>query len=157
LVVAQHRGAGIPDGESLERAAARAPVEVVARRRPLVEERVRGVRLEHAHQPLRLRIRQRPEQHGFDDAGHRGVCADAEAEREHGNGHEARVAAEPAQCGPHFLTALCNARKLPSGSLNSAIQISLPPKLPTGCGSPTNLTPLATSAWCVALMSATSK
>jgi hypothetical protein len=50
-----------------------------------------------AHQLIRLRIRQRLEQHRVDHAEDRGVGADAQRERQHGHDGERRAPPEPAQ------------------------------------------------------------
>ena len=54
-----------------------------------------GVALEDAHEALRRSERQRPQHHRVHDGEDGGVDADAEREREDGNGGEGRVLAQP--------------------------------------------------------------
>ena len=54
-------------------------------------------RREHLHEAIGVAIRQRPQQDGADDAEDGGVGADAERERDHGDGGEARRPPQRAQ------------------------------------------------------------
>jgi hypothetical protein len=57
----------------------------------------REIRRTDEHDPLRLRQRQRPQQHRVAHAKHRGVCANAKCESEHGDQGEARMLAQRAR------------------------------------------------------------
>src|SRR2546427_72241 len=56
-----------------------------------------GRRCPPRHEPPRISKRQRPEQHSIHHAEDRGIRADAESEREDGDGGEARILAQYAQ------------------------------------------------------------
>src|SRR6185369_16526419 len=68
-------------------------------------ERLAGVPLEQ-HEAVRLLDRQPSEQHRVDDAEQRRVGADAERERDDGDGGEARRLAHHAQAVAHVLREL---------------------------------------------------
>ena len=72
---------------ALEHCALGAPVDEVARRRPLVGgPAARTHVLPEHHQPIRGPVRQRPDQQRVDDGEDGGVGADAERDREDGDG-----------------------------------------------------------------------
>ncbi len=95
--VAQHEVeafAALPartDGHIGEHRVLRAPIEVIRPAHPLLLDAPLGTALPQRDQPVRLGIRQRPEQHAIDDAEDRRVRPDAQREREHGDGGEAGV------------------------------------------------------------------
>ena len=72
----------------VERAAALLPVEKIRAGHRRVAE-LRHARVE-LHEPVGLRVRQRPQQHRVDDAEHRGIGADAERQRDDRDGGESR-------------------------------------------------------------------
>ena len=53
-----------------------------------------------AHEPLWLRVGERPEQHAVEHTEHSGRSTDAEAERDDGSGDETRT---PPNCGKNLL------------------------------------------------------
>ena len=59
------------------------------------------------HQPIGVRIRQRPQQHGVDDAEHGGVGADAERQRQDGDEGESRPAPPEAEARSERPAAAC--------------------------------------------------
>ena len=59
------------------------PIEIIRQRDRIILSR--PGRFVQNHDPVGIRIRQRPEQDGIDDAEDRGVRADAERERQDGN------------------------------------------------------------------------
>ena len=75
--------------EGLEGAVARAPVDVVRRRHRELREAALRVRLEYIHEPVGLRIGQRPEEHALDHREDRRVRPDPEGERCDRHGGEA--------------------------------------------------------------------
>ena len=74
--------------DALERSALPLPVEHVQSRTARVRQAEVRVEGSDAHEPVRIAIRQRAEQHGVHDAEDRGVRPDAQGEREHGHGGE---------------------------------------------------------------------
>ena len=81
----------------------RAPaiVDDFAGRHPGLVER--GPPAPDHHRAIRLGPRQRPQQHGVHDAEDRGVGADAERQRQHGDGGKAGVARERARAEAQVL------------------------------------------------------
>jgi hypothetical protein len=71
--------------------------EVEIRRQPERAGIQTGRDVPQAHELVRLRVRQRLEQHGVDDTEDRGVRADSEREREHGRERERGPAQQPAK------------------------------------------------------------
>ena len=57
----------------------------------------RGEVVRHRQEPSRIRVGKRPQEDAVDDAEDRGVGADAERQRRHGDGGEAGVRGEAAQ------------------------------------------------------------
>ena len=82
--------------QRLERLRARAPLEEVQRMHRDGRLRIRRLFPER-DEATGIRIRQRTQQHRVDEAEDRGVCADAERQREHGDHREARALAKRAQ------------------------------------------------------------
>ena len=89
----------------------------------VVEVRVREARrpalrgdLEDGHDPVRIGVRQRPQQHAVHDAEDRRGRADAEGEGQDGDGGEARVLAEL----PKTVAAISAQREEPIPTLCSA-------------------------------------
>ena len=60
-----------------------------------------GTHVSHAHDGVRVRIRQGPDQHAVDDAEHRGVGACAQREYQHDGGGEAGPAPQPTEGVTH--------------------------------------------------------
>ena len=82
-VAGERRTPAGDDRDLLEEAGFAPPVGVVAGRGPFVgRTAARPQVLPDHHEPLRMRIGQRPEQDGVDDGEHRGVGADAERDRQ---------------------------------------------------------------------------
>ncbi len=82
----------------------RAPVAAVeqvggVREAHLLEPEPRK-RLPQTDQPVRARVRQRPQQHGVDDAEHRRVGADRHRQRQHAQGGEPRRPPQPLRRPP---------------------------------------------------------
>ena len=75
-------------------------------RRPSAAWPDSGARLTHDGQPIAVLVRQRLQQHAVDDAEDRGVGADAETERQHGQHRIARVLQQRARAIPHILDQL---------------------------------------------------
>src|SRR5262249_48338501 len=74
---------------------------VLLAHRQIVRHRCRALieaalwhRRPHAHQPSRIRIGRRCEQHSLDQTEQGRVCADSQSERDHGSEYEARVLPE---------------------------------------------------------------
>ena len=85
-------------GQRLEDVAAFLPVDVVARRD---QERGRRIGLLHGHQPVRLGVRQRPQQHGVHEAEDGPVRADPDPQREDDDEAEARAPQQAPRRVPH--------------------------------------------------------
>ena len=85
-------------GQRLEDVAACLPVDVVARRD---QERGRRIGLLHGHQPVRLGVRQRPQQHGVHEAEDGRVRADPDPQREDDDEAEARAPQQAPRRVPH--------------------------------------------------------
>src|SRR5438309_536503 len=81
----------------LERLRVVVPIEKIERIHDVAGTVMLDGRLPHADQPLGLRIRQRTEKNGVHHAENGGVGADAESEREYGDGGEARAALQHAE------------------------------------------------------------
>ena len=78
-------------GQCLERPALCLPIRVVGGRGYALVVALSRVALPHGHEPFGFREWQRLQQHPADDAENRGVCADAQCERQHGHRGEAGV------------------------------------------------------------------
>ena len=68
----------------------RAIVHERDRRQLLVLQSPAGTGIPQRHQPIRLRVRKRPQQHGIDDREHHGAGANTEREHQDRDGGEAR-------------------------------------------------------------------
>jgi EAL domain-containing protein (putative c-di-GMP-specific phosphodiesterase class I) len=79
---------GVEQRQRLERTARARPVAVVRHRGDAQIPRLVEVPLPHGHEALDVGERQRPQQRRVDHAEHGGVGADAERERQDGNGRE---------------------------------------------------------------------
>ena len=91
-------------GDRLERPAARVPVEHVRRRREA--SRVRAGGLPDRDQPIRVGVRQRPQQRRVDQREDRAVGADAERERQSPRRREHRRRTQLAERELHVVTQL---------------------------------------------------
>ncbi len=87
--------------ELFEAAAPLAPVE--DRREPDVRREPREVAIAERDEALRLRVRQRPQQHGVDDGEDGGVGADAERQRDKRGGREPRGPPQHPEAVPDIL------------------------------------------------------
>ena len=67
-------------------------IDVVADRDELLRDAGAPIPMVQDHQVVRVRIRQRPQQHRFDDGKNRDVRADTQGEREDRRGAERRFA-----------------------------------------------------------------
>ena len=95
IKIAEAHGAHLFEGVILV-----APVKIVSRRNNKLRNSRKTLlrrRVPHRHEPPRISKRQRPEQHSIHHAEDRGIRADAESEREDGDGGEARILAQYAQ------------------------------------------------------------
>ena len=99
-------GNRLDERQRLERLRARAPLEEVQRMHRDGRLRIRRLFPER-DEATGIRIRQRTQQHRVDEAEDRGVRADAEREREHGDRREARALAE-ASAGRKSCPAACS-------------------------------------------------
>ena len=79
-----------------------AELHVFRRRDPELGEPERRKLRRQVHQPIGLRIPERPQDDAVDDRENRGVGADAERERQHGHGGEAGSAPQHAQPMTHI-------------------------------------------------------
>src|SRR5690242_11819660 len=71
--------------------------------KPNVPQTYAGLVEKDSYQTIGIGVGQRAQQHGIHDAENGGVCADAEGEREHGDGGEGGTAAELAEGVAHVL------------------------------------------------------
>ena len=80
-VACQAHGAALSCGHVCKHGVLRLPVQVIRRRRGVVRETDKGGVFPHHHEPMRLVVRQRPEQHRLHGAENGGIGADAQCER----------------------------------------------------------------------------